>query len=74
MNKMRRRRIEEIEEKLDQLDDVLVDILDEEQEYYDNIPDNLQTSEKADESDNAIDCITAAIMDLRDVIKLLNKI
>ncbi len=41
MNKKRFLRIQQVKE-------VLQEILDEEQEYYDNIPENLQSSERAE--------------------------
>ena len=42
MNKLRRSKIENIITKLSNLEDCVNDILNEEQECFDNIPENLQ--------------------------------
>ncbi len=52
MNKMRRKRIEEIVKKIAAEKDILEGILFAETDYHDNIPDNLQGSERAEESED----------------------
>ena len=46
MNKVRRKEITECLNTLSTLKDELQVLLDEEQDYFDNIPENLQTSER----------------------------
>ena len=50
MNKVRRKRIIDLVSRMAKERDILEDILSEETDYHDNIPDNLQGSERAEES------------------------
>ena len=52
----------------------LDDILDEERDYYDNIPENLQSSLRADASQDAIDELEEVIADIGDAIDHLENI
>ena len=45
-----------------------------EQDYYDNIPENLQDSERAQTSDNCLDLLTTSIDTLIEVIEHLEDI
>ena len=64
MNKARRCSIEKAVDNMDTIKQILEDILDEEQEYYENIPENLQCSERALSSQDAIEYILEAIENL----------
>lgn len=64
MNKERRKRIELVKNKIDNILSIInetkgeiEEIKDEEQDYFDNIPENLQSGERASKSENAIDLL-----------------
>lgn len=74
MNIKRKNRLEKGIEKIRENIDKLQEILDEEQEYNDNIPDNLRVSERAEESSEAIDTLTDAVMSIESVCNELDEI
>ena len=57
MNKPRRKELETVQEKLTEMKEMISDILADEQDYFDNIPENLQNSERAENSQIAIDSL-----------------
>lgn len=68
MNNPRRKRIAEVisrlqaaEEEIQAIREEIEEIREEEQEYLDNIPENLQSSEKYEKAENAVACIESAI-------------
>lgn len=76
MNKSRRNALSKIIRRLNTMQDKedlygLIDELDtlkgEEQDYYDNIPENLQNSQRAQDSEQAID-------NLEEALDLLNEV
>ena len=76
MNKVRRKAIEEIIGKLEELKDQLETLSTEELEAYDNLPESIQSSERGermsegvDDIDNATGSIEDAIYTLTDLIK-----
>lgn len=74
MNKKRRKSIEEIIDKLDQIKEMLECISGDEQEAYDNIPENLNNSELANAMYENIDDIENAVNTIDDVIETLNDV
>lgn len=68
MNKDRRKRINQAVEMLDQARNILEECMDEEEEYRDNMPENLQGSEKYEVADSNVDCLESAVTGLEDVI------
>lgn len=73
MNKQRRKQIEEVIEPLSVLLEVINDIKDSEQEYLENMPENLQDSEKAGKAQTAIDALESAYDSLEEAINSLNE-
>ena len=76
MNKARRKAIEEIIGKLEELKDHLETLSTEELEAYDNLPESIQSSERGermsegvDDIDNATGSIEDAIYTLTDLIE-----
>jgi septation ring formation regulator EzrA len=76
MNKARRKAIEEIIGKLEELKDQLETLSTEELEAYDNLPESIQSSERGermsegvDDIDNATGSIEDAIYTLTDLIE-----
>lgn len=71
MNKQRRQKIKEIRQQIETCKNDLQIILDEEQDYFDNMPENLQGSMRGSDSEDAIDTLERCIDELEEVIKEL---
>lgn len=74
MNKQRRQKIRDVRKGIENCKDNLQKILDEEQDYFDNMPENLQGSMRGSESEDAIDTMENCIEDLENIIKELTEI
>ena len=83
MNKARRKRIASVISTLENIidydliesaKDELEDILWEEQDAYDNMPENLQYSIRGEESSDAIDSLQEAVDALEEAIDTLNEL
>ena len=83
MNKTRRKRITSVIHTLESIidydliesaKDELEDILYEEEDAYDNMPENLQCSMRGEESSDAIDSLQEAIDVLEEAIDTLNEL
>ena len=74
MNKQRRQRIRDVRKEIETCKENLQKILDEEQDYYDNMPENLQCSMRGSGSEDAIDIMESCIEDLENIIKELTEI
>lgn len=74
MNKQRRKEIQTISNDLLPLMTSIEDLLVEEQDYFDNMPENLQSSEKAEISENAISYLEEALDNIRECIDNLESI
>ena len=86
MNKIRRKELARITEKLEQLDalreeirEELAAVLDEEQEDLDNMPDSLQDGEKGQQMQEYIDTMENVtgeldLMDIEDLVDQLQEI
>ena len=61
MNKIRRKNIEEILQSLEESLSELVNERDDEQEYFDNMPESFQGSERGEKSESAISSLTDLI-------------
>lgn len=70
MNKARRQELSDVIRGLNSMQDAddlyawintLDNIKDDEQSYYDNIPENLQSSQRAEDSESAIDNLDEAL-------------
>lgn len=68
MNKSRRKSLQNIIDQLEELRSSLEDIQAEEEEYRDNMPENMQSSEKYEKADAACDSLSYALDDLAEVI------
>ena len=71
MNKLRRQKIREVRKEIENCKESLQKILNEEQDYFDNIPENLQCSMRGTNSEDAIDVMENCIEDLEKVIEEL---
>lgn len=68
MNKVRRKNLQSIIDRLEDIKADLEGITYEEEEYRDNIPENLQGSEKYERADEACDSLNDAADTLNEVI------
>jgi hypothetical protein len=66
MNKVRRAALREIIDKIADAKDALEILKDEEEEYRDNIPENLQGSERYQTADEACDALYEAVSQLEE--------
>lgn len=71
MNKIRRKSLLEIIDKLEDLNITLEYLKQEEEQYRDNMPENLQGSERYQQSDEACDNMDDAITSLEDAINAI---
>lgn len=83
MNKARRKRITTVIRDLENIcdynfiesiKDEIEDILWEEQDAYDNMPENLQYSMRGEESSDAIDSLQEAVDTLDEAIDIFNEL
>lgn len=73
MNKQRRARIQEVVDQISVLCQELEELRDEEQEYMDNMPENLQCSEKYEIAGEAVNNLDSAIGSLEEAIDYANE-
>jgi vacuolar-type H+-ATPase subunit H len=74
MNKDRRNDVKSLVNKISDTYDELRLILDDEQDYFDNIPENLLSSSRAEDSEEAINIMDDALSNLEDIIDSLSSI
>lgn len=68
MNKARREQINEIKVRLQNCLEELETLRDEEQEYYDNMPEGLQYSERGEAAESAASNLSDACESLETII------
>lgn len=73
MNKLRRKWIEKVVDALTESLGEIESIQSEEEEYRDNIPENLQESERYERADEACENLEAAYNSLEEAIDYLNE-
>lgn len=74
MNKDRRKRIAEIIDTLNESLQRLEGVMEEEQDVYDNMPENLQGSQRYEDMEAAIDSLEEAKGSLEDAIASLEEV
>ncbi|MHB8131103.1 MAG: hypothetical protein ACYDEX_19150 [Mobilitalea sp.] len=73
MNNARRKEISETISVIENTKDLIEMILETEQDYYDNCPENLQAGERYQQSENAISELENCISSLEDAISNLEE-
>lgn len=73
MNKQRRTRIQEVVDQIGILRQKLEELRDEEQDYMDNIPENLQQSDRHYAAEEAVSNLESAIDSLSEAIDYANE-
>lgn len=74
MNKKRRKEIENLRESISETKAKLQDLLDEEQQAFDNMPESIQESERGEEMQEIIEYMGAAIDSLEEATESLTEI
>lgn len=72
MNAARRKRIEEVMSQLEPLKELVDDILSEEQDAYENMPEGLKSSARGEAAENAVASLESASGQLEEVINELS--
>lgn len=68
MNNTRRKSLRALMDQLEEIKSSLVEIQSEEEDYRDNIPENLQGSERYEKAEDACSNLEDAVSTLEDVI------
>ena len=68
MNKPRRRNLQGIIDQLEKLKDSLEELMYDEEEYRDNMPENMQGGERYEAAEMACDNLSDAVSNLEDAI------
>lgn len=68
MNKARRKALDEVISKIEEAKELLENLQAEEEEYRDNMPENLQDSERYEAADAAVDNMSSAVDALDEAI------
>jgi hypothetical protein len=71
MNNNRRKAINRLIEQLEEIQSSIEDIKDEEEEYYNSMPESLQDGEKGDRAQSAIDNLDDATNSIGEVLDSL---
>lgn len=71
MNNTRRKEINAIISSLETIKDDIDNIMSDEQDYLDNIPENLQGSERYETAESAVDSLQEAIDNIDSVLENL---
>lgn len=73
MNNQRRKEINEVIKRLMDIKSDIESIAGDEQDYYDNMPENLQGSMRAETSENALDSLYSAIDSIDEISDALTE-
>ena len=68
MNKARRKALDKVISKIEEAKELLENLQAEEEEYRDNMPENLQGSERYEAADAAVDNMSSAVDALDEAI------
>lgn len=68
MNNIRRKSLNEIKDKIDDLRIDLEQLLEEEQDYLDNIPENMQSGERYEKAEDAVSALEEAVSSLEEAV------
>lgn len=72
MNNLRRKRIAKLVDMLSNVKEAFDSIAEDEEEYIDNIPENLQNSFRYEEAEEALYNLNEVVSSLDDVIETLS--
>ena len=72
MNKVRRKELQELYDIISEAKDRL-EMLHDEEEYKDNIPENLQSSERYERAEAAVDALDSAVSSLKEALDYIEE-
>lgn len=73
MNNTRRKELEKVADAITELKEQLDILKEEEEEYRDNMPENLQGSERYEKAETACDNLDSAVSSLEDALDSINE-
>lgn len=73
MNKARRKTLQELYDIITEAKDNLDAVRGEEEEYKDNIPENLQGSERYERAESAVDALESAVSSLEEALDYIEE-
>jgi len=73
MNKVRRKQLDDLITKLEEFKEELEVLQEEEKEYRDNIPENLQNSTRYEKADEACDALGNAVSSLEEAVEYITE-
>lgn len=74
MNKTRRQQLRKWLEDVENIKNELETICSDEQDYFDNMPENLQGSQRGSDSEEAIEQMEEAVSSIEDAISVIEEI
>lgn len=74
MNKIRRQQLRKWLEDMENIKGELETICSDEQDYFDNMPENLQGSQRGCDSEEAIEQMEEAVSSIEDAISIIEEI
>lgn len=73
MNRIRRKALNDIKDQIEMLRCSLEQLAEEEEEYRDNMPENLQGSERYEKADEACDSLNSALDSLDEAVEYIDE-
>ena len=73
MNRIRRKALQEISDRIEEIMSALETLKEEEEEYRDNMPENFYGSERYEKADAACDCLGAAYDSLQEAMDSISE-
>ena len=73
MNKVRRKELQELYDIISEAKDRLEMLHDEEEEYMENIPENLQSSERYEKAEAAVSALESASSSLEEALDYIEE-
>lgn len=74
MNKTRRQQLRKWLDDMENIKSELENICSDEQDYFDNIPENLQGSQRACDSEEVIEQMEEAVSSIEEAISIIEEI
>lgn len=74
MNKARRKELERAKALIDEAAEIIAAAKDEEQDYFDNMPESLQGGDKGAAAEQAVDALDEAASDLEGISSKLDDV
>jgi flagellar biosynthesis chaperone FliJ len=73
MNKMRRKQLQALSDNLDNIKEQIEALQGEEEEYRDNMPENMQNGEKYETAGAAIDALYSAVSSIEEAMSYITE-